>query len=212
MGLEGSLADFVLTDVIQLVHMGKKTGALHVTSDEAAGTIFFLEGTAIHAVSSTLVGDRAVSRILQWRNGNFIFKSEETTNQRTVESPIQHLVMEVARQIDEWNEIKKLVPNLDMVIIIDEDPNIGMENIKLEPTEWKLLAMVDGNKSIRKIAEECAMTEFEVSKIFYGLLSSGLVKSIDMPRQEAVKIKFEEEKKEEGKKPSGLGRLFGKKK
>lgn len=184
MALEGNLQDFVLTDVIQLIHMGKKNGALRVNTDDGDGTIFFQEGIAVHATSSTLVGDKAICRILQWHSGRFVFEPDVKANLKSVESSIQQLVLEVARQTDEWAEIKKLVPHIDLLVSIVPEPSSELENIKLEPHEWKVLALVDSTRTIRQICEECAMTEFEVCKVVYELVALGLLKATEKPKPE----------------------------
>jgi hypothetical protein len=186
MALEGNLQDFVLTDVIQLVHMGKKNGALKVNTDEGDGTIYFQEGLAVHATSSTLVGDKAICRVLQWHSGRFVFEPDLKANLKSVESSIQQLVLEVARQTDEWAEIKKLVPHIDLLVTIVPEPSPELENIKLEPHEWKVLALVEGTRMIRQICEECAMTEFEVCKVVYELVALGLLKVTEKPKAEPI--------------------------
>jgi hypothetical protein len=186
MALEGNLQDFVLTDVIQLVHMGKKNGALKVTAEDADGVIYFQDGIAVHATSSTLVGDKAICRVLQWHSGRFVFEPDVKAGLKSVESSIQQLVLEVARQTDEWTEIKKIVPHIDLVVSIVPEPSPELEHIKLEPHEWKVLALVEGTRTIRQICEECAMTEFEVCKVVYELVALGLLKVSEKPKAEPI--------------------------
>jgi hypothetical protein len=176
MGLEGNLKDFDLADILQLISFGKKTGALNVNTEHDTGVIYFDEGTAAHATAADVAGDEAVGRILRWRSGSFAFKPDVTTDQRSVQSPIMHLVLEAARQIDEWQDIQKLIPSLDLVLTIEEKPPAGTEDIQLQPLEWRILALVDGNRPITQIVKESHLGDFETCKVLYGLLSSGLIK------------------------------------
>ncbi len=182
MGLEGNLKDFDLSDILQLIHMGKKTGALEVVTEAESGVIYFHLGGAVHAVAQDLSGDDAVNRILRWRQGHFAFKPEATTSYKSIKTPLQHLVLDAARQIDEWQDIQKLIPNLDLIPAIEENPSAGTEDIKLQPSEWRVLAIVDGAKSIRDIVREGHMGDFETCKILYGLISSGLLKASQPPK------------------------------
>lgn len=182
MGLEGNLKDFDLSDILQLIHMGKKTGALEVVAEDESGVIYFHEGGAVHAVAQDLSGDDAVNRILRWRQGHFAFKPEVPTTYRSIKTPLQHLVLDAARQIDEWQDIQKLIPNLELVPAIEENPSAGTEDIKLQPNEWRVLAIVDGSKNIRDIIRDGHMGDFETCKILYGLISSGLVKATQPPK------------------------------
>lgn len=182
MGLEGNLKDFDLSDILQLIHMGKKTGALEVVAENESGVIFFQQGGAVHAVAQDLSGDDAVNRILRWRQGHFAFKPEASTAYKSIKTPLQHLVLDAARQIDEWTDIQKLIPNLEMVPAIEENPSAGTEDIKLQPGEWRVLAIVDGVKNIRDIIRDGHMGDFETCKILYGLISSGLLKATQPPK------------------------------
>jgi len=225
MGLDGNLKDFDLSDILQLIQMGKKTGALQVESGSNAGTMFFKEGAAVHAAASDIKGDNAVNRILRWRQGSFAFKPDVTTDQLTIQTPLQHLVLEAARQIDEWQDIQKLIPAMDIVVGIEENPAAGTEDIKLEPIEWRVLALVDGIRNVNQIVKESRMGDFECCKVLYGLLSSGLLKQIAKPKlaepppkenqsQSAGKAQTKPEipKPPEPSKKGMLGGLFGKKK
>jgi len=228
MGLEGNLKEFDLADILQLISLGKKTGALNVGTESDGGAIFFEEGTAVFASAGDISGDGAITRILRWRNGSFVFKPDETVGQHNVQSPIMHLVLEAARQIDEWEDIQKLIPALDMVLTIEETPPSGTEDIQLQPLEWKVLATVDGTRPITQIIKDSHLGDFEACKVLYGLLSSGLLKVVP-----AVKPPVPEEKpqplplpspapapkpvaapapKPEPEKKGVLGGLFGKKK
>ena len=54
MAIEGPLRELALTDVMQLLHLSRKTGTLSVSSDSAArpGTVFFDQGSVVGARSA----------------------------------------------------------------------------------------------------------------------------------------------------------------
>ena len=184
MGLEGNLKDFDLSDILQLIQLGKKTGALVVQAGGEEGNIFFSDGGAVHAKAGDATGDQAVNRILRWRQGSFAFRPDETTTYRTIQTPLQHLVLDAARQIDEWQDIQRLIPSMDMVLTIEAHPPAGTEDIKLQPAEWRVLSLVDGGRNIKAVVRDGHMPEFDTCKILYGLLSSGLLKPSWMIRNQ----------------------------
>jgi hypothetical protein len=51
MGLEGSLSDFRITEIIQLIGQQFKTGVLHVESGRRGVEVFFLDGLIIHVTA-----------------------------------------------------------------------------------------------------------------------------------------------------------------
>ena len=176
MGLEGSFEDFDITDIFQLIHLGAKDGALHMSDDEGVGIIYFKGGLVTHATAVDKRGKNAIQKILRWSKTRFEFKPKELAPEKTIELPIQQVILEAARQIDEWKRIEKLISSIDVVVEIITELDEGIENIKLQPEEWKVLTFVNGKTTIKEIAQKTRLSEFDTSKIIFGLTSSGLVK------------------------------------
>lgn len=204
MALEGNLEDFELTDVFQLIQLGAKDGSLRIQSADDIGVVYFKSGMVIHAKTNFLQGESAVDTILRWKKGRFVFNPGEETYEHTVDLPIQQVILETARRIDELNKIQKLIPSFDVIVKIVEVPDVGVERINLRPEEWKVLAFIDGTLTITGIAIRVNISEFETARILYGLISSGLVEMVSKP-VEVEKKEPSGEKKEEEKK----GGLFG---
>ena len=194
-GLQGNLKDFEITDILQLIHMNKKDGSLEITVKDDVGKIFFESGIVVHAETKETTGENAVQKILMWTEGDFVFYADKKTERRTIELPIQHLMLEAARQIDEWKQIEKIIPSLDLIIKIVEEPELDTENIKLTSEEWKMLTFVDNNLTIKELAQKVNQSEFETAKIFVGLISSGLVYT----EEKEIKGKSEPQKIDEQK-------------
>ena len=215
MALAGTLQDFSLTDIFQLISMGRKTGALHVDNNAQKGIIFFDRGEATHSQLDDLDGDKAVFSIFRWGEGNFAFKADEKAEIRTIKLSVQNLIMEATRQIDEWDLFKKLIPSLETVVRFQSNPPEGSENVSLKPEEWKILSHVNGIRDIQTIVEKSGFSEFQTCKIMYGLLSTGLLEIVELETNEEGKIEkvikqpiITPSKVNENKKTGGLGGLF----
>lgn len=50
--LSGSLTDWSVADLLQMLHVTKKTASLHVTGTDRSGTVYFEEGKIVNAVVS----------------------------------------------------------------------------------------------------------------------------------------------------------------
>lgn len=210
MALQGNLEDFELTDVIQLIQLGQKDGGLQIQIDEDVGVMYFKGGMVIHAKTNFLRGEPAIDSILSWKKGRFVFSPGEEAVENTVDLPIQQVVLEAARRIDELGKIQKLIPSFDIIVTIVEVPAVGVNNINLMPEEWKVLSFVDGSRTIKEIAQKINISEFKVSKILYGMISSSLVQIVQWAEPEKPEQKKDEikEKKKEGR---GFFGLFKKK-
>ena len=186
MSLAGDLQDFEITDVFQLIQLGQKDGILRIQTGEDTGIVYFKKGMVAHAQTNTIKGEPAIDVILSWKKGHFVFNPGEESQEHTVDLPIQQVILEAARRIDELKRIQKLIPSFDVIIEIVEIPHPGVERIQLNPREWKVLSFVDGSLNIKQIAQRANIPEFETAKIFYGMISSGLVKVVSSKVEEQV--------------------------
>lgn len=213
MALQGNLEDFELTDLFQLIQLGQKDGGLRITAGSDVGVVYFKDGMIIHAKTSHYQGEPAIDSILSWEKGEFIFDPTHETTEHTVDMPIQQVMLDAARRIDELNKIQKLIPSFDAVVKIVEVPKPGVEKIHLRPEEWKVLSFVDGSRTIRQIASKTQLSEFDTARILYGLITSGLASLAappSMPKKPMEpKPPPEEEKKEKDEEKKEGGGLFG---
>ena len=144
MSLAGDLQEFEITDVFQLIQLGQKDGILRIQAANDTGIVYFKNCMVAHAQTNTIRGEPAIDIILSWKKGHFVFNPGEETEQHTVDLPIQQVILEAARRIDELKRIQKLIPSFEVVIEIIEVPQPGVERIQLNPREWKVLSFVDG--------------------------------------------------------------------
>ena len=214
MSLAGDLQDFEITDVFQLIQLGQNDGILRLQTVDDVGIVYFKNGMVAHAQTNTIQGEAAIDTILSWKRGKFTFNPGEETDRRTVDLPIQQVILEAARRIDELKRIQKLIPSFDVIVEIMEVPQTGIEKIQLNPREWKVLSFVDGALTIKQIAQKSNIPEFETAKIFYGMISSGLVKVVSrvaekiQAKQEAPKS--EPDRTTAAKDDSWFSKLFKK--
>ena len=122
--------------------------------------------------------EAVVFELMSWSEGNFRFDeglSEDALLYASTPLGIESLLMEGARRIDEWSRIADRVPNL--LVIPDLAPGDADHPglLDLLPQEWKVLAEIDGQSDLRVIAQNIAMSEFDVARVVYGLVSTGVV-------------------------------------
>jgi hypothetical protein len=122
--------------------------------------------------------ESVVFDLFSWNEGTFSFadgKADELRIDARVRVSIESLLMEGARRIDEWSRMADRIPNAQVVPRLAE-PRDGPDSyIDLRPAEWEVLSLIDGDHSLKEIAEELAVSEFEVAKTVYGMLSTELV-------------------------------------
>jgi len=174
MSLQGSLSELPLPDVIQLVSVSGKTGAFEIQGEHEAGRIFLRDGQIVDAKVGRLRGDSAVYEMAIWSQGSFIFRPGEETERVTVHISNANLMMEAARRLDEWRVLSRKIPSLDLVPYFTTRDQ-SADQVTLSPQEWILITRIDGEHSIEEIANQLKWAPFDVSKLLFGMVTTGLV-------------------------------------
>ena len=84
--------------------------------------------------------------------------------------------MEGTRKIDEMVEMQKTLPKDDMVLKGNPNPKVGSSSsVSLSLDEFKVLLMVDGEKTYPDILEESPLGEYRTSRALLKLIDQGMV-------------------------------------
>jgi len=126
--------------------------------------------------------EEVVFEVMSWNEGYFSFNDEPDTKvptEVTVRIPVEALLMEGARRIDEWSRIENRIPHVGVVPSLAPPPEGGGGELDLLPPEWEVLALIDGERSVRGLATELGRSDFEVAKTLFGLESAGVIVLMD---------------------------------
>lgn len=129
--------------------------------------------------------EAVVFELMSWREGHFSY-SEGLLGEIPVDAltsiSTESLLMEGARRIDEWARIAHKVPHLDMVPALAAIDELHPSLLDLLPHEWEVLSLIDGRADLRTIATSLGTSDFDVARIAYGLLSTGVIELKEAPR------------------------------
>lgn len=122
--------------------------------------------------------EEVVFEIVSWREGYFSFAEGPLAELRTeadVRIPTEAVLMEGARRIDEWSRIERHLPHLGVVPVLGSADADLHGALDLLPSEWEVLALIDGAQDVRAIAAAVGRSDFEVAKTVFGLATSGVI-------------------------------------
>ena len=122
--------------------------------------------------------ESVVFDLFSWNEGTFSFadgSDDDVKMDASVRVSIESLLMEGARRIDEWSRMNDRIPGAHVIPRLAQVRQDSDSYIDLRPAEWEVLTLIDGAHSLRDIAAELALSEFEVAKTVYGLLSTELI-------------------------------------
>jgi tetratricopeptide (TPR) repeat protein len=123
--------------------------------------------------------EAVVFEMMAWRDGFFSFEERDVgvvPLEASVHVSTESLLMEGARRIDEWSRIADTVPNLTVVPVLAAVHDDGQApHLDLLPGEWEVLANIDGANDLRAISASLGRSDFDVAKVVYGLVTTGVV-------------------------------------
>lgn len=100
-GVNGSLADMALPDVIQVLTNGGRGGRLEIVADGKRGEIHFCEGQIYDASFGTQQAEEAVYAMLKLVDGTFKLDPSFKPEKRVIHAAPQSLLLEGMRRLDE---------------------------------------------------------------------------------------------------------------
>jgi hypothetical protein len=116
-----------------------------------------------------------------WKEGSFVFgdTADELVNERIVLSiNTATVIMEGIRRLDGTAMIREKVTSLDMVFMKVPGAAADFGSLDMSEHEVALYETLDGKRSIRALVGGSEMTEFEVTRILFQLLSARLIEVV----------------------------------
>ncbi len=111
-----------------------------------------------------------------WKKGKFEYKDARLNLKGMIVIQLNpmKLILEASRRIDELSVLRELIPS-DKLVFKMSGKVQSKEEIKLNANEWRILSLIDGTRTVKQIITESGYDEFAVYKIFFSVISSGLI-------------------------------------
>jgi hypothetical protein len=116
--------------------------------------------------------------LFTWGEGEFFFEQNALpTNDRiTVPLNLDNVILEGSRRIQEFDKLQDELPDLGTIALkITDKP---LRDVKLTQDDWRVISHIHPRNTVKQIAMNNNMDEFQIRKIVYGMLQAGLVEVI----------------------------------
>lgn len=203
---EGRIRDLALTDVVQLLARGRKTGWLHCEAPllDRAVHVLLVRGGFGEAWSEpacvqarpevftdrarprmpwTREAEEAVLEALCWRDGVFRFTPQDdpadgAANDARAADP---LLMEAAMRAATWSRLEPHVSHARVVPAFRDLEPGQLPPLRLTPVQWDILAHVDGTRDLIALADLMQRELVEIAEQVHGLIETGLLTVREAP-------------------------------
>jgi DNA-binding MarR family transcriptional regulator len=126
-----------------------------------------------------------------WKEGEFSFHetADDLAQERIVlQINTSSVIMEGIRRLDESAHIKEKIPNLEIVFMKVPGVTPDFSDLDMSDTEIALYNNIDGKLDVRELTGRSDLTEFEVTRILFQLVSARLIEPA--PEEKAFRPVF----------------------
>lgn len=141
--------------------------------------------------------EQILYNLFMWKKGEFLYEDTavDLEEQIVVQIDTMGIILEASRRVDEISVLTKQIPRNNEVLKLSDRVK-EKEEIKLNAREWPILSLIDGRRTIQQVIHESGYDEFEVYKILYSLISSGLVEKSKEAQPDSIMMRLSSEKDE----------------
>ena len=139
-------------------------------------TLQYIDRADLEGVVKNQVQELLYS-LLAWENGSFKFYEGQfpTDEEITVKISVENIILEGLRRVDEKNMVMQTLPDLNAVYSISAAQAGRSRDVAMEATEWNLMALVDGHRSLEQICKIAPFDKVETLKKLARLSLAGLI-------------------------------------
>ena len=116
--------------------------------------------------------------LFSWQQGTFalVDSVEDLTQERIVlQINTSSVIMEGIRRLDESARIREKITSLDLVFMRVPGAHPDFRELDMSEAEVEIYNNIDGKLTIRELTGRSDLTEFEVTRILFQLLSARLI-------------------------------------
>ncbi len=139
----------------------------------------YLEGKMLESFIQDQINDTLFDLFL-WEEGDLRFEPDEVCDGEDIgiSVSVENIIMESSRRLELWNKIRQKISGPDSRFIMSGTPGDKSLEIHLKPKEWMLLCFMHNSRSVEELVEITGYTEFETSKILFGMHAAGLIDKV----------------------------------
>ncbi|MBN1759682.1 MAG: DUF4388 domain-containing protein [Chitinispirillaceae bacterium] len=234
MVLSGTLREFILADVMQLLTQQKITGKLILVNGSSEGHIVFKNGTVVSAVReqeqfstklfnfltemrqqpknkvrevfSSYEGNLAgltsfiekkellshdelenyavnvtidiTCSLFLWNRGNYRFDSMPSVDHLIpagIEIPVENVVMEAMRRIDEWHRMREAITEETIFTLTGKSIDLETDRDPISDPSPYFYHRIDGTTDTKKLLADSFLTEYKIYETLYQMMQDDLI-------------------------------------
>lgn len=176
-GIRGPLEELGGASMLQMFAALSKQGTLTVTHGAEEGVVAFENGMLLVAQVGSVVGVKALARILSWRDGFFEFRSHVEPGDTHSQTPMEGAILDALRVLDEGNRLSspQLPASARLEVAREQLDTLGQP---IGKTEQAVLELAAAGFTVRRILDVIPENDAAIRSAITALLDRGIIRLI----------------------------------
>lgn len=177
MRIQGQLDGDILINLLQYLNLNGASGVLRLrTGLGSTGDVYTRNGQVLHAATGDLTGQKALVTLLRWTQGRFSFEAGVTAPERTIDKPLDALLLEIAYQTDVEDRTGEMLKASTVLMPAANSGNRTSVDVDvtLPVLALKVLPLLDQNVKLSTIARRIGAPVEDVLAAADVIVRSGL--------------------------------------
>lgn len=173
--IEGGLSQLPLPDLLQILAMNRRTGRLTVANGAEKGEIQLSAGQPVNARVGEIEGEKALFRLIAWREGTFAFAPGPPPLRSLVNRAMEDVLLEGMRQSDERDRLLTGLPPIGQLLQRTPD---AADVVEPHPVTAEVLQLLRAPRRISEVLDLTDSPDLEVLSAIGALLGRGIIERV----------------------------------
>jgi Tfp pilus assembly protein PilZ len=177
-GIRGPLEELGGPSMLQMFAALSRQGTLTVSHGAEEGVVAFENGMLLVAQVGSVMGVKALARILSWRDGFFEFRSHvDSLGDGQSKMPIEAAILDALRVLDENNRLSS--PQLPASARLEvARERLGTLGQPIGKTEQAILELAAAGFTVRRILDVIPENDAAIRSAITALLDRGIIRLV----------------------------------
>lgn len=173
--IEGGLSQLPLPDLLQILAMNRRTGRLTLANGAEKGEIQLSSGQPVNARVGEIEGEKALFRLIAWREGTFAFVPGPAPLRALVNRAMEDVLLEGMRQSDERERLFADLPPIGQLLQRTPD---AADLVEPHPVTAEVLQLLRAPRRISEVLDLTDSPDLEVLSAIGALLQRGIIERV----------------------------------
>jgi len=126
--------------------------------------------------------EEIVYSLMAFPEGRFEFVNEAppVDPNEALSLDVMNLVMEGARREDEWENMRAVLPSLEVILDFATDGAVPVDGAQLTEDQGLILGLIDGEHTVSEICARTPLVDFEVCNFLCRMIRQGVLQAVEV--------------------------------